>query len=43
MNPNAPRIIRYETINGILHALFDDGNGNRHYEPVEDEAGQPNW
>ncbi len=36
-------IVRYERISGVLHALWDDGNGNRHYAPVEDEAGEPNW
>ena len=41
MNPTARRIIRYETLDGILHALWDDGNGNRKYEPVEDSDGNP--
>lgn len=43
MNPTARRIIRYETIAGILHALWDDGEGNRAYQPVEDDDGEPNW
>lgn len=36
-------IVRYETHGRIKVALWDDGNGNRHYEPVEDEAGNPIW
>lgn len=43
MNMKAWRIIRYETISGILHALWDDGAGNRAYQAVEDDDGEPNW
>lgn len=43
MNTTAPRIIRYERIDGTLHALWDDGNGGRRYVAVEDEHGEPNW
>ena len=35
------RAIRYERIKGIMHALWDDGAGNREYKAVEDEHGEP--
>lgn len=41
MNPTMRRIIRYERIDGIWHALWDDGDGNREYKPVEDANGEP--
>lgn len=43
MNTTARRIIRKEVIDGILHALWDDGNGTRYYAPLEDDDGEPNW
>ena len=43
MNPTARRIVRTEHINGILHALWDDGKGGRFYEPLHDHNDDPLW
>jgi hypothetical protein len=43
MNPNARRIIRIENINGVLHALWDDGEGGRCYKPLQDHNGELLW
>lgn len=43
MNLRARRIIRTETIDGVLHALWDDGDGGRFYKPLHDHSDEPLW